>query len=195
MQADRSTTTTGRFAALAQAGLAALVAGSLLSFSTIAFRTAFDDPATSRGIAVSAPRTAPSAPVVLPTPADARTEQIEVVVTEPQTPTIVVDAPDDAVLGTRAERPNRTRKNDRDKNDRRPRKWSFPQGGRTLSGYRGGSRDDSEDDGHKHTVGKGHEKAIGKGHQMDHDADDDGRARGRSKNPHKEDRPKKGKKH
>lgn len=193
MQADRSAKTSGRLAALAQAGLAALVAGSLLSFSMIAFNTAFDQPATSRGIDVSAPRTAPSAPVVLPTPPQDETEvePVAAVAAAPEAAAIVAVAPEATVLGTRTERPTRK---DKKKKDRRT--WSFPEGGRKLSGYGGGSQGGDSDDGHKNTTGNGHDKARGQGHQKDlRDANTNNGSvdRGRSKAP--KNNPKKGKKH
>ena len=174
MQADRSAKTTGRLAALAQAGLAALVAGSLLSFSTIAFRTVFDEPATSGGIDISAPRTAPSAPVVLSTPPGTDQEPtVALTTTAFEAPVIVADAPDTTVLGTRTERPTRTDEGkDRGKDKKDGRRWSFPEGGRTLSGYNGGLRSDPSDDEHKNKTGNGHEKARGNGHHKDQHADD-----------------------
>ena len=205
MQADRTTKASGRLAALAQAGLAALVAGSLLSFSTIAFRTAFDEPATSGGIEVSAPRTAPSAPVILPTPVGTDQEPTVAVTTAAiETPVIVADVPDTTVLGTRTERTART---DEDKDKKDGRTWSFLEGGRTLSGYNGAFRGDAEDDEHENAIGKGHEKARGKGHHKDrHEQDADGsnleqkdpskdKENGPSAEHPKADRPKKGKKH
>ncbi|MEA2516298.1 MAG: hypothetical protein QOG16_136 [Actinomycetota bacterium] len=62
----KSGSSSSRPAALAQAALAALVAGSLLAFSTIAFRSAFDDPDRGRGVTASGPPTSNARPVVLP---------------------------------------------------------------------------------------------------------------------------------
>lgn len=173
MDAERSTERTGRLAPLAQAGLAALVAGSLLTFSTIAFRTAFDGSSDTRAVAVSAPRTASAEPVVLPTPPRNEPKNATVAVTGS------VDDDEAEVLGLRIERrtPSATRVR-----VTRPGQLAERSAERVPT-----RRASAGDDDHKHPHGKGHEKARGEGHhkdhkdRKDHDAKSHGRAKGKKK--------------
>ena len=161
MDAQRSNERTGRLAPLAQAGLAALVAGSLLTFSTIAFRTAFDGSSDTRAVTVSAPRTAAAEPVVLPTPPRNDSRPRETV------PAAAADNAESAqVLGIQIKR--RT-PDARRKEVSRPAR-SVKRRPSTVA-----------DDAHRPSRGKGHEKARGKGHHKDHDHDHDAKAKGRAK--------------
>ena len=175
MQNERVTRSTGRLAPLAQVALAALVAGSLLTFSTIAFRTAFDEPSRSGGVEVSSPRTKPAAPVVLPTP-----PKEETVATAPEVTTDLVaeivatntprtlDAQDNSD-GSPSDSDN---DKDKKKNDVSKPRVSLPWPGsnRTLSGYDSDDGDHGKK-GHQKSngdLGNGHIKHRGRGHD-DHD--------------------------
>ena len=168
MDTQRTSHRSARFAPLAQAGLAALVAGSLLTFSTIAFRTAFDGPATTAGVIVSTPRTAAAQPVVLPTPPRAAEQGQEIA---------RVVSPDETeeaqVLGIRIER--------KAPPVDRPSSVTTKHE-RTITPKRAERPDAVAEDAHRPSPGKGHEKARGKGHHKDHDHDHDAaKSRGRSK--------------
>ncbi|MEA2451997.1 MAG: hypothetical protein QOG04_707 [Actinomycetota bacterium] len=138
-----------RLAPLAQAGLAALVAGSLLAFSALAFRTAFDRPG-QLGVTAAAPNAGAAKAVVLPAPsttppvqhkADAKTR----VAVGPTTGTVV--------LGKRVVR-----------SAVKPATSPVSQ-----PVARSHSPGEDVDDVHAHHRGKGHEKARGNGHQKHSD--------------------------
>jgi hypothetical protein len=136
-----------RFAPLAQAGLAALVAGSLLTFSTLAFNTAFDeDPA--RRIAVAGTETAAPRPVVLAASAP------ETRSTDARKIADVLDE-EDIVLGKRIARAV---------DNARP----APSGPKAPSPPAPVA---PTEDTHERDKGNGHEKARGNGHHKDHDRD------------------------
>ena len=142
MEDDRSIES-GRRAPLAQVGLAALVAGTLLTFSALAFRTAFNEEGGSSSVAARPSVTETSEPVVLPA-------------AEPRAATEVAEAtPDsnDRVLGKRIGRsaPATTSASP----DRAP---VIKVDERRAA---------ATDDRHGHKNGNGHEKARGRGHHKD----------------------------
>ncbi len=173
MQAERSIDRTGWLAPLAQAGLAALVAGSLLTFSTLAFRTAFDRPVGTDGIAVSVPRTAPSAPVVLATRPEPNAPAASAAAPEVELPPETVVVSDTTVLGTRTDRTARAKHEPRDRSKEDHERFTRADHRKSLAGY---SWSESEDS-HEHAHGKGHEKTRGRGHTKD--GDDHGSGHGR----------------
>lgn len=168
MQNERAIKRTGRLAPLAQVALAALVAGSLLTFSTIAFRTAFDEPSRGRGVKVSSPHTEPAAPVVLPTPpkqaAVARVEDTGDVVAE----IVATITPTTNDVDTEE---RRSSSKDKDKNRFSEPRVVLPggDGDRNLSGFGPDDHDGDEgkSKGHgksKGKHGKSHQKGRGHGH-------------------------------
>lgn len=171
MQNERAIKRTGRLAPLAQVALAALVAGSLLTFSTIAFRTAFDEPSRGRGVKVSSPHTEPAAPVVLPTPpkeaAVARTEETDDVVAE----IVATIAPSTNTVANDTEE-RQTATKDKDKNRFSEPRVVLPgtDGDRNLSGFGPDDHDGDEGKSKGHGKSKGkhgrsHEKGRGHGHK------------------------------
>ena len=142
MELDRSPTR-GRKLGLAQVALAAVVAGSMLMFSALAFRTGILD-GRSGGVRPSTRSAHGGGPVVLP----AATAEPEVAGRRvPRAPDRILVAElergTDAVLGTRIAVTDDAE----------------PQSDRT--GDKGAARDGHKRGGHK---GKGHDKAKGKGH-------------------------------
>jgi hypothetical protein len=141
-------------APLAQAGLAALVAGSLLTFSALAFNTAFDS-GSKHQVEAARPATAAPRPVVLAaTPPPTREEpdtQKQDSVTAPDRGTVV--------LGIRIER-----KETRDTPSKPKRKPLR----KPITYTATDTHDEPERNGH----GYGHVKARGKGHHKDHDANE-----------------------
>lgn len=140
----------GRLASLAQVGLAALVAGTLLTFSSLAFRAAFDDNASSGQVTAQAAGSGRKVqPVVLPS-------------TEPADTVVEVDrlARDETVvLGTRIRRATVP-----------TTAVARPAGTHNLSPksvHTAGTKTTTTDS-HEHHRGKGHIKARGKGHHKDH---------------------------
>ena len=152
MDVKRNETRSGRSAPLAQVGLAALVAGSLLAFSALAFRTAFNDGAAPGSLTATTPRMTSSAPVLLPASKGAT----------PTTPTpsadlvaiADIDPRGDVVLGTRVAR---TKAAARAAQIAEERQASHS------------ARSVQQKDSHRIRHGKGHEKAHGKGHRRSKD--------------------------
>lgn len=177
---QRSSERKGRLAPLAQAGLAALVAGSLLTFSTIAFNTAFDPSRETNRVAVSSPPTVAAEPVVLPTPPRAQENDpvAAVAVAAIASATVADDDASTRVLGLRIKR--RSAKDG--SVDNTLTKGSTKHGPsvgsdrRRTSGYDGGTSGDT----HRRANGKGHIKARGKGHHKDHSHGHDAKSHGRS---------------
>lgn len=178
MDLERNEATPIRSAPLAQIGLAALVAGSLLVFSALAFRTAFTDGSAPGSLKANDPQVTSAAPVLLPASKDATSPA-----PSPATGTIAASTGDprgDIVLGTRV-----TRTEAAARATQVTEEQALPTG-------RPSAR---PDDWHHKRDGKGHEKAQGKGHQKtkkfpsardleareeddewdDHGDDDDGR--------------------
>jgi hypothetical protein len=143
---EEQVTGPGRLASLAHVGLAALVAGTLLTFSTLAFRTAFDPDDTTRGVTPTAPETGPSAqPVVLP-------PVTEVAGTPTSSPV------KDRVLGKRVSRTA---------TEASP----APKSSGAVDRKR--SAAEPATDAHEHKIGAGHIKARGKGHHKHREKTDD----------------------
>lgn len=155
MDLERNEARSARSAPLAQVGLAALVAGSLLAFSALAFRTAFNDGAAPGSLRATTPRVTSAAPVLLPA---AKTET-------PTTPAatsadLVASAdPDprgDVVLGTRVARTKDAARAAQVTEERRASSSAPPSV--------------QQEDTHRRRTGKGHEKAHGKGHHKSKEA-------------------------
>jgi hypothetical protein len=126
-----------------------LVAGSLLSFSALAFRTAFDDP-TGRGVTAAAPETSGGKPVVLPRVASRGSSGAKVADNTPSRPA-------DQVLGKRISRSSV------------PAPASAPaRHPRTHLAATQPVATDTHTGHSRHGNGHGHEKARGEGHHKDH---------------------------
>lgn len=150
----RSTT---RLAPLAQAGLAALVAGSLLTFSALAFNTAFDS-GSKQQVEAARPATEAPRPVVLaatPPPTRDESNSQDKRVAAPERGTVV--------LGIRIDRSETREKSEpREAASKPTRRKPL----RTPASY--ATTDTHAKPGNGH--GYGHIKAKGKGHHKDHDA-------------------------
>lgn len=156
MDPDRRVTRSSRLAPLAQAGLAALVAGSLLTFSALAFNTALDTRG-SQQVTASAPRTGAPRPVVLPgTPAPTRA--VTTSTEELTAQAIEAPARGDVVLGTRIPKAGPV-----------PAKTKTPRSPLLRRAPRSGSVyiQDTHEDSHRNGNGYGHIKARGKGHHKE----------------------------
>jgi len=150
MELDRRRVRGRKVAPFAQVGLAALVAGSMLTFSALAFRTGILDDG-ARGVRPTTRSAAGGRPVVLP----AATPKPEVAARrERRVPDRILvselDPNTNVVLGTKIEPTDDTAAKRRGKQD--------------------------HGDGHDKARGKGHHKKKGKGHDGNHEAkeDDDG---------------------
>lgn len=143
MEDDRSMDT-GRRAPLAQVGLAALVAGTMLTFSALAFKTAFDEGGSS-SVAARPSVTETAEPVVLPAS--------EPRATDDNNDNKVAEAPaaQDQVLGKRISRRDQTASSGTASPINEPKRHRA-----------------AATDRHDHMHGKGHEKARGRGHHKDH---------------------------
>lgn len=163
MDLERNAARSIRSAPIAQVALAALVAGSLLAFSALAFRTAFNDDAAPGSLAANAPRVTAAAPVLLPASRSAITPTpppAQVATDETAVDMIAateIDPRGDVVLGTRVARTKAAARAAEVTEERRaPHPAARPSAGRA--------------DTHKNQNGKGHEKAQGKGHLKSKDS-------------------------
>lgn len=157
MDPERRPTRSTRLAPLAQAGLAALVAGSLLTFSALAFNTAFEGRGPAE-VTAAAPETAAPRPVVLPgTPAPTRPGTAS---TEDRVAQVEAPTQGDVVLGTQnaggepAPTESTTSRS--------------PKPGRAQTKQVGNGSKDFHEDSHRHGNAYGHIEARGKGHQRGH---------------------------
>ena len=160
-----------RLPPLAQAGLAALVAGSLLVFSALAFNTAFEG-VKSTEVTANAPQTDTARPVVLPAtpspapkPAPAPDEATAAVAT-----TVAVDEASvgDTSVGVASDVPTLTPPAGRDGT-------KVPPGQeRRLAGRDGFAQ--AADTHYDKGKGRGHIKARGNGHHKERDHHGDPRA-------------------
>ena len=176
--------TAGRLAPLVQAGLAALVAGSLLSFSAIAFNDGFTSTTPERGVAASPLETQDGRPVVVPgdlglTGPGGDADLVAEVPDERAAPTA-----DSEVLGTQIDRKGSDPDGQdrgaitgpgRDGGDGPDGGWMSPdpQPGQTRETHDGSSAWGSPRDGHGNGRGNGSP------------SNDDGKSGGRQEKPEK----------